>query len=102
MIKKRKVSELNERYRVKRKGLKTVIEELKQRLLAKSAEVRRYQQRIEQFGQNRIFDFDLKTMYAEFNGDEVRPSDAPNAEERKDFGAILGAPGKGITEKQNG
>ena len=102
MIKKRKVSELNERYRVKRKGLKTVIEELKQRLLAKSAKVRRYQQRIEQFGQNRIFDFDLKTMYAEFNGDEVRPSDAPNAEERKDFGAILGAPGKGITEKQNG
>ena len=102
MIKKRKVSELNERYRVKRKGLKTVIEELEQRLLAKSAKVRRYQQRIEQFGQNRIFDFDLKTMYAEFNGDEVRPSDAPNAEERKDFGAILGAPGKGITEKQNG
>ena len=102
MIKKRKVSELNERYRVKRKGLKTVIEELKQRLVAKSAKVRRYQQRIEQFGQNRIFDFDLKTMYAEFNGDEVRPSDAPNAEERKDFGAILGAPGKGITEKQNG
>ena len=102
MIKKRKVSELNERYRVKRKGLKTVIEELKQRLLAKSAKVRRYQQRIEQFGQNRIFDFDLKTMYAEFNGDEVRPSDAPNAEERKDFGAILGAPGKGITEKQYG
>ena len=102
MIKKRKVSELNERYRVKRKGLKTVIEELKQRLLAKSAKVRRYQQRIEQFGQNRIFDFDLKTMYAEFNGDEVRPSDAPNAQERKDFGAILGAPEKGITEKQNG
>ena len=27
--KKRKLSELNERYRVKRKGLKTVIEELK-------------------------------------------------------------------------
>ena len=102
MIKKRKVSELNERYRVKRKGLKTVIEELKQRLLAKSAKVRRYQQRIEQFGQNRIFDFDLKTMYAEFNGDEVRPSDAPNAEVRKDFGAIFGAPGQGITEKQNG
>ena len=42
--KKRKLSELNERYRVKRKGLKTVIEELKQRMLAKSANVR-----IEQF-----------------------------------------------------
>ena len=30
---KRKLSELNERYRVKRDGLKTVIEELKQRML---------------------------------------------------------------------
>ena len=46
---KRKLRELNERYRVKRKGLKTVIEELKQRMLAKSAKVRRYVQRIEQF-----------------------------------------------------
>ena len=46
------------RYRVKTKGLKTVIEELKQRMLRKSAKVRTYQQRIEQFRQNRIFDFD--------------------------------------------
>ena len=60
--KKPKLSELNERYRVKRKGLKTVIEELKQRMLAKSAKVRRYQQRIEQFRQNTIFDFDQKKI----------------------------------------
>ena len=33
------------------KGLKTVIEELKQRMLAKSAKVKRYEQRIEQFRQ---------------------------------------------------
>ena len=37
------MSELNERYRVNRKGLKTVIEELKQRMLA-SVKVRRYPQ----------------------------------------------------------
>ena len=60
--KKRKLSELNERYRVKRKRLKTVTEGLKQRMLAKSAKVRRYQQRIEQFRQNRIFDFDQKKV----------------------------------------
>ena len=41
--KKRKLSELNERYRVKRNRLKTVTEELKQRMIAKSAKVRRYQ-----------------------------------------------------------
>ena len=41
--KKRKLRELNERYGVKSKGLKTVIEELKQRMLAKSAKIRRYE-----------------------------------------------------------
>ena len=40
------MKELYEKYRVKRKGLKTVIEELKQRMLAKSAKVKRYEQRI--------------------------------------------------------
>ena len=37
----------------RKKGLKTVIEKLKQRMLAKSSKVKRYQQRIEQFRQNR-------------------------------------------------
>ena len=35
--KKQKMKELPEEYRVERKGLKTVIEKLKQRMLAKSA-----------------------------------------------------------------
>ena len=47
---------------MKRKWLKTATEGLKQRMLAKSAKVRRYQQRIEQFRQNRIFDFDQKKV----------------------------------------
>ena len=34
--KKRKLTELSERYRVKRKTLNTVIQELKQKMLAKS------------------------------------------------------------------
>ena len=79
------MSELNEIYRVKRKGLKTLIEILKQRLLAKSVEVRRYQQRIDQFRQNRIFDFDQKKV-----------------KKVKDFGVIFGVSRKDINEKQNG
>ena len=71
-----------------------MIEELKQRMLAKSAKVRRYQQRIEQFRQNRIFDFDQKNMYTEFNGDRVRSIDAPNAEESKRFWGDLWSIGK--------
>ena len=83
MKKKRKLSELNERFRVKRKGLNTAIEELKLWKLAKSAKVKSYEERIEQLRQNRIFDFDLKKLYAEFNGGGVRPTDVPNTEESK-------------------
>ena len=101
--KKRKLSELNEKYRVKRKGLKTVIEELKQKLLAKIAKIRRYEQRIQQFRQNKIFDFNQKKIYAEFNGGGIRPNDVPNAEESKRFsGVIFGVLKKGTTERQNG
>ena len=59
---KQKMKELYEKYRVKKKGLKTVIEELKQTMLAK-----RYEQRIEKFRQNKIFDLNQKTIYAELN-----------------------------------
>ena len=89
------MSELNERYRVERKGLKTVIEELQQKMLAKNAKVRRYQQRIEQCRQNRNFYFDQKKMCAEFNGDGVRPSDVPNAKESKRFWCDIWSIGTG-------
>ena len=64
-------------------------------MLAKSAKLRRYQQRIEQFRHNRIFDFDQKRMYAELNGDGVRPSDVPNSEESKRFWDAIWSVGKG-------
>ena len=79
------MKKLYEKYRVKKKGLKTVIEELKQRMLAKSAKVKRYEQRIEQFRQNRIFDRDQKKIYAELNRNWIRSNDVPNAEEYAKF-----------------
>ena len=60
-----------------------------QRITVKKAKLRRHQQRIEQFRQSIIFDFDQK-MYAEFNEDELRPNAVPNADEIKRFwGDIL-------------
>ena len=79
------MKKLYEKYRVKKKGLKTVIEELKQRMLAKSAKVKRYEQRIEQFRQNRIFDRDQKKIYVELNRNWIRSNDVPNAEEYAKF-----------------
>ena len=78
---KEELGSIYEKYRVKRKGLKTVIEELKQRMLAKSAKVKRYEQRIEQFRQKRIFDLDQKKMYGELNRNGIRSNDVQNTEE---------------------
>ena len=60
-------------------------------MLAKSAKVKRYEQRIEQFRQNRIFDLDQKKIYAELNGNGIRSNDVTNAEEcTKFWGDIWG------------
>ena len=83
--KKWKLKDLEEKYRVRKKGINTVIEELKQRILAKSAKQKRYEQRITQFRQNRTFNVDQKKIYMEFNGSAFRSTDMPNAEESRNF-----------------
>ncbi|XP_068684755.1 uncharacterized protein [Montipora foliosa] len=74
---KRKVKELENKYNIKRKGLTLVIEELKQKLLAKTAKINRYEQRITQYRQNQMFETDQKKVYeelnSEFNGESVIP-----------------------------
>ena len=58
---------------------------------AKSAKVKRYEQRIKQFRQNRIFDLDQKKIYAELNENGIRSNGVPNAEEyTKSWGDIWG------------
>ena len=96
------MKQLYEKYRVKRKGLKAVIEELKERMLAKSAKVKRYKQRIEQFRQNRIFDIDQKKTYAELNGNGIRSNDVPNSEECTKFWSDIWGVRNSIAERQNG
>ena len=84
---KGKVKTVMEKYRVDRKGLTTVIEELKQRILAKAAKITRYDQRIEQYRINRLFDIDQKKVYNELNGQTSKNSDEhiPDANESKRF-----------------
>ena len=47
--------QLETRYEVKKKGIGVVIEELKQRVVAKAAKVKRYEGRVEQCRQNRMY-----------------------------------------------
>ena len=67
---KRKIKELNAKYRVKKKGINLVIEELKQRLIAKKKKVKRYEQKISQFTQNQLFQVNQKLVYKDLNGEK--------------------------------
>ena len=88
---KRKVKELENKYNIKKKGLTLVIEERKQKLLAKSAKIKRYEQRITQYRQNRLFETDQKKVYEELNGEFNGESVIPDSEESKSFwSGILG------------
>ena len=60
-------------------------EELKQRMLAKSPKVARYEQRIEQFRQNRISDLDQKKIYVELNRNGIILNDVISTEECTKF-----------------
>ena len=75
---------LQKKYWLKQKGYKRVIEELKQRIKAKAAKVKRYKNRIEQFRQNRLFQTDQSRLYKELNGEEAVDL-APEKEEAKRF-----------------
>ena len=67
---------IQKKYWMKQKGPKVVREEIKQRIVAKACKVKRYQSRIEQFRQNRLFRTDQGKLYQELNGqqqDDIPP-----------------------------
>ena len=83
--KKEKFRDLEKRYKIKRKGINVVIEELKQRLDAKTAKIRRYDQRIQQYRINRMFEQDQRKVYQEMNGKVGNRDVKPDAEKSKEF-----------------
>ena len=50
-------------------------------MMGKSAKVKRYEQRIEQFRRNRIFDLDQRKICGKLNRNGIRPNYVPNADE---------------------
>ena len=63
-----------------------MIEELKQRILAKATKISRYEQSIQQYRINRLFKVDQKKVYDEFNGQTGSSNrDILNAEESRTF-----------------
>ena len=76
---------LSRKHHIARKGLKVVTEELKQRLIAKKAKLMRYDQRIEQYEQNRLYRVDQKRFYHEINGERTNEAVIPDSDESQKF-----------------
>ena len=58
--KRGKMEQLGKKYDIRRKGISTVMEELKQRILAKAAKVKRYEQQRTHYKQNILFKQDQR------------------------------------------
>ena len=77
---------LERRYSIRVKRLNVVTEELKQRITAIAAKVRRYQGRIDSYRKNRLFGNNKRQFYRELDQEEERgDDDQPLAEESKQF-----------------
>ena len=61
------------------------MKELKQRALAKKAKMKRYEQRIKQYKQNRMFNVDQKKFCQELDVKSRKEKIVPDAEDSKTF-----------------
>ena len=84
--KKGNKEELRKKYRVKAKGFKVVIEELKQRISANSDNLRRYRARNNPHTNNKLFRCNQKTLHQKLGGKERFAQVPLNAEVAKVVG----------------
>ena len=77
--------QLETRYKVKKKGIEVVIEELKQRVVAKAAKVKRYEGRVEQYRQNRMYQSNQKRLFERLENKERSNEVSPDTQENKKF-----------------
>ena len=76
---------LERKYSVRKKGVDVVIEELKQRITAKAAKMKRYEGRINQFRQNKLFQNNQKRLFEELEGNKRNVNIMPDAEKSRKF-----------------
>ena len=81
----KKLEQICKKHHVKKKGVKVVMEELKQRITAKAAKIDRYEKRINQFRINRMFSSNQKRVFVELNGEVIKENTVPNADESRKF-----------------
>ena len=81
--------DLERRYYFKKKGVAVVLEELKQRILAKTGKIKRYQRRIEQCRQNKMFQSNQKSLLEMLENEEKNNSVVPDTEESMRFSSSI-------------
>ena len=86
-------------YHMKEKGRKRVKEELKQRVTAKTIQIKRYTDRIKQYRQNRMFQDNQRRFYDELDKEGTQSKTIPDAEESKKFWGDIW--GKEVTHNGN-
>ena len=82
--KKKEKDWLDQKYGLRRKGFTLVMEELEQRITAKATKVKRYDNRIKQFQDNRNFETNQERFFKNLEGKEERTK-PPNAEDATAF-----------------
>ena len=85
MKSKRKVEKLYEKFRFHQKGLGAVLEDVKQRVLAKVAKIKHCNERIKQNKQHRLFTIDQKKLFAELNEKIKESNEIPHADQSRVF-----------------
>ena len=86
---------LMKKYQVKGKGMSVVKEEMKQRVKAKPANVKRYNDRVRQFHQNRLFNTNQRQLFKELDGKCDNSQVGPEPTEARTFwGSLWDQPGE--------
>ena len=68
MQKESVISKLERKFSIKRKGAEMVHKDIRQKLVAVGAKRERYDNRTEQYRQNRLFESNQKKLFNEFEG----------------------------------
>ena len=76
---------LDHLYRVKKKGYIRTAEELKQRIKAKAATLKRYKNKVKQYQQNRLFQSNQSKFYQKLDGKSHEENIIPDTGKTRKF-----------------
>ena len=68
---KSKINEVTKAYNITQKGTERVVEELKQRIIATRAKIKRYDESNKGYQQNQLFKTNQKRLYSQLRGKQV-------------------------------